>query len=279
MVSYGPNPRVTDRRALGAAGGVALSSTAVFTPFIEGQQALALTFVDPSGGATRGKFLYCPRGAILKATDKLATAAAITDATETLQDGSTSTVLSLNSLDVAANLDFLYVGCHVPFRGANIDVVNTNGTASVLTVKYWNGTAWADITATDGTVSGGATLAVDGSVTWTVPADWVAGPLGSIAIGGSAGIADTTLNVGRHMMPFYWTRWEVSVQLDATVSIAHMLLLNKSATAYAELSDGQNIEEIIETGILYGGSAGVELLSDAGAAKMLVVAGKCGGRF
>lgn len=132
------------------------------------------------------------------ATDKFA------DLTQNLIDRNTSTG-SGNSLNSMQTADFLYIGCARRFRGVSLDVTNTNGNAATATWEYWNGSAWTDITATDGTASGGATLAQDGLVTWTVPTDWV-----SNAVNGQT---------------LYWARLKVSAALDATVSIVEVTAL------------------------------------------------------
>ena len=69
-----------------------------------------------------------------------------------------------------------YVGHANKFNTVEIDlssVVNNN--AATLTALYFDGQAWVALTITDGTASGGATLAVDGSITFTQPADWEPG--------------------------------------------------------------------------------------------------------
>ncbi len=42
-----------------------------------------------------------------------------------------------------------------------------NSNAETMTVESWQSGAWNDLSASDGTADGGATLAVDGAVTWT----------------------------------------------------------------------------------------------------------------
>ena len=157
----------------------------------------------------------------------------------------------------------MYVGAALPFRGAAVDITNTNTVgASTLTVKYWNGSVWADISATDGTASGGDTFGVDGSVTWTVPAATLWIPNSLRAIG------DTTLATSWSGAKLYWTRWETSAVFDTTVSVAQLRALNRS-TAYAELLEGQSYEQAIQSEGP-GGFACVEALTDAGTANLIV---------
>lgn len=134
-----------------------------------------------------------------------------TDITVPLTDRTSAQ--SINSFDGAAAAagDLLYLGCDVPFRGVYIDVTNTNGTASTMDGSYWNGTAWTDLTLTDGTAATGATLGQDAPVTWTMPTDW----------------ATTTVNGSPSL--FYVFLW-VSADLDSTVSIANAVPLGVQTT-------------------------------------------------
>lgn len=133
------------------------------------------------------------------------TAGTYTDITTALTDRTTAT--SINSFDGAASHagDLLYIGCDVPFRGVYVDVTNTNGTASTLDASYWNG-AWTDLSTTDGTASGGATLAQDAPITWTMPTDW----------------ATTSVNGTGNL---FWVYLWVSADLDSSVSIANLVPL------------------------------------------------------
>jgi len=65
----------------------------------------------------------------------------------------------------------------------------------------------------------------------------------------------------------YWTRWEVSVVLDSSVTLNSMRSLNRS-TSYAELLSGQTFEETISMGHL--GVGCVEALVDAGTGNLVV---------
>jgi hypothetical protein len=91
-------------------------------------------------------------------------------------------------------------------------------------VKYRKSdNSWADISKTDGTASGGATFAVDGNVTWTMPTDWIPCKLTDTGAIGTA-----VPNSGSML---YWTRWEVSVALDSSTTLNSMMALSRS-TAY-----------------------------------------------
>ena len=105
-----------------------------------------------------------------------------------IKDGSTNSLLmdltDKNSgtgtgtvLDSATSSDFLYVCTDDIVGGFHINVKSANGTANTLQITYWDGSAWAALTETDNTDTG-ASLAVDGSVTFTKPTDAVRTPLG-----------------------------------------------------------------------------------------------------
>lgn len=177
-----------------------------------------------------------------------------------MQDGDTED-FAMDSFDVASNNDYIYIGSHLPFRGVAVDLgTNVNATASVLTVKFWEGD-WANITALDGTASGGATMAVDGNVTWTVPTTWKRTSL--------VEIGDTSIKEAWSGANLYWTRWEVSAQTGANWDIAQLRALNRS-TAYSELIEGQALECSIK---VRGAIGCVEALTNAGTANLIVNAG------
>lgn len=240
----------------GTSTGVSLTTTAAFIQIPKGTQHLFLT---PRNFTTAvvARVALNPYLVVLKTVDALATAP--TDYSESAQDGDTSTDVDLSSLSTAANSDFLYVGSHRPFRGVNCDIDAANANASVLTVKYWDGSAWTSISATDGTASGGATMAVDGNVTWTIPTAWTSASL--------LGTGDTTVSFPFAGNKLYWTRWEVSVALDSTTTLNSMLALAPS-TNYFELSANQNFE----LGITKGpeGVGCIEALTDAGTGNLAV---------
>lgn len=245
------------RAASTASGGTALTTAAVFVQVPDGTRYAFVTARNFST-AVVARLAFNPYLVVLKTTDNLATA---TDYSANAQDGSTSTKVTLNSLDTAANTNYLYVGAHIPFRGVAIDVVATNSVASVLTVKYWTGSAWTDITATDGTVSAATSFAQDGNVTWTVPTDWTAASLATIA----SPVPGATVQY--RSTELFWTRWQVSVAFDATTDAASMLAMNRS-TAYSEWIANQTIEMGWYKGV--GGLGCIEALTDAGTANLLV---------
>lgn len=125
------------------------------------------------------------------------------DDTDALRERGTSTTATYNSM--AADVDFIYIGCDVPFRGAYVNVVNANGTASVLVATYSkNDGTFAGLTETDNTASGGASLAIDNSMTWTVPTDWE-----KRVINGSG--------------PHFWVRLAFDGGTDSATSLAEII--------------------------------------------------------
>jgi len=110
----------------------------------------------------------------------------------------------LDALSTAANGDYFYVGYSDMFGGVRLtmDGAEVNANAATLAAQYWTGSAWATMTvASDGTASGGATLAQTGLVTFTMPAagNWA-----------KKTINDTEL---------YWIRFNVSAAMSATTSV------------------------------------------------------------
>lgn len=242
--------------------GVVLSTTAAYIAIPKATKSL---FATPRNLSTAvvARLGLCPWIAVFKTDDSGAT---VTEYSDAAQDNSTSTDIVLSSIGTAAQGDFLYVGSHVPFRGVTIDVDSANGTASVLTVKYWDGSAWTDITATDGTASGGASLAQDGAVTWTVPTGWTPANLRK-----DTGDLQSSLPGTGHL--FYWTRWQWSGGADSSTTLNSMIALPQS-TSYFELVANQQYE----TGIQFGpqGFAAIEALTDAGTANLVVGFGSRG---
>jgi hypothetical protein len=247
------------RAASTAAGGTALTSTAARIVLPIGTKLVQLI---PRNYATAAvvKFNVNPWLTILKTTDLLAAEANITDYSVNAQDGSTATDVTLSGLDTVANLDAVYVGAEVPFSGIAVDVDAANGTASVLAVTYWDGSAWSDITPTDGTDAAGATFGQDGNITWTVPAGWA-----STALVDAVPTAKKNLGILTH--PQFWVRIAVSAALDASTTQNSWLAINRDTT-YAELPEGTAQEFSVSVGP--GGVSSVTALTDAGTANLIV---------
>lgn len=244
------------RAASAAGGGTQASGTALRLSLPLGSKWVSIA-PNTFSTAVVLQYNFNPWLTVIKTADLLVTEPI--DYSIEAQDGSTSTSVVLSSLGTAAQGDFLYVGSHTQFSGVAIDVDAANGTASVLTVKYWDGNSWEDISATDGTDSGGASMATDGSVTWTIPAGWATTRLFDSG--------DTDLNIGIGKQELFWTRWEFSAALDSSTTLDSMLSINRS-TAYAELASGFAHEQAITVGP--GGIASVTLKTDAGTCNAIV---------
>lgn len=247
-----------------AGGGTALSTTAGLIGLLQGTkhvQLIARNFAT----AVVVKYALNPFLIVLKTADALAT---VTDYSTNAQDVSTSTVVTLSSLDTLANNDAVYIGSRTPIRGLSVDVNAANSTTSTLTVSYWNGTAWTDISATDNTASGGATFAVDGTIVWTVPTDWVKASLADINHVLTTDIGDFAYRANE----MFWLQLKVSAALDSSTTLNSIYAMNRS-TSYAEIIAGAQ-DEHCEWGP--DGYGCIEALTDAGTANLIV---NCFGEF
>lgn len=89
----------------------------------------------------------------------------------------------LDALNTVANGDWVIIECEDDsvnrlYIGMISGQVNAN--AATLAVHFWNGTAWTAVSnLSDGTASGGATLAQSGSVTFDYPSGWTANTVDS----------------------------------------------------------------------------------------------------
>ena len=165
-------------------------------------------------------------------------ASSYTDLIDNAKDKSTATKVILDSF---ADDDYLYIAADEPFRGIAVDVSAANGTSSVITVDLSDGDGtWTDSSDTDGTISSGKTLAVDGLITWTIPSTWL----------------PDTVNGLENM---YWVRISVSSTLDSEVEIDSLTLLNRETV-------GASIETVTggSVSIPMGGKGGLEFTSAAG---------------
>lgn len=243
-------------RNAAASKGAALTTTASRTLLPAGTKIVQLIPRNFST-AVVARFATCPYITVLKTADALST---FTDYSAEANDADTSTVVDLSSLDTYANSDAVYIGAHVPFRGLAVDMsAAVNANASVLTAYYWNGSAWTDTSATDGTASGGATFAQDGNITWTVPTAWT-----MTGLADANGLAKGT---GMYTEPMYWIQLRVSAALDSTTTLSSIIALPRS-TSYAELINTTPLEFGVNSGP--GGVAAIEHLTDAGTANLII---------
>lgn len=248
-----PGPFGEIQAASTAGGGTALTTSATYIALPPGTKHISL-LPRNFATATVVQVLKNPWLTILRTQDALAT-----EPTNYSYEAHLGGVV-LSSQGTAAQNDFLYVGSHIPFSGVHVDVGDANGNASVITVKYRkNDNTWADIADTDGTASGGASLAQDGDITWDIPGDWISCRLFDAG--------DTDLNAGFAMQDMWWTRWEWSAALDASVTLDSMLAINRS-TSYMELLPGVGWQEAVTVGP--GGISCLQVATDAGTANLIV---------
>ncbi len=180
-----------------------LGTTALGLNFLKGAEEVMVN----AAGAWRmdigPKMALC-----LKTTDNEAT---FTDYTTYATDKSTSTSVTLSSLSTAANGDYWYLASKHRFAGAILDIDSTNSTESTMSGYYWNGSAWADASITDGTKSGSTCLAADGLIYWTPSSSWTR----------------TTLNGEPDL---FVIRFQVSVAIDSSVTIDEITLVTNPTT-------------------------------------------------
>ena len=200
------------------------------------------------------------------------------------QNPADATGVVLNGATGAA----LYIGSHVPFRGVAVTNVNANTNASVLTVNFWNGSAWTAVSGfTDGTTAGGNTMSQNGLVTWTVPSTWAKTLLSDAIPGISSSISGWGTVPGQSqpvipvapiqkatLLPYnekprFWAQWNFSAALSANVSNSPMLSLNRS-TQYAEIE----AKVFMQLRTFHGpdGIAAIEAILDAGTGNLIVTA-------
>lgn len=272
---------VGELRAASTAGtGTALTTTAAFIELPNGTFLVRIQPRNQTATTVAVRIALNPYLEIIKSTDLLATTANATDGSVNCQDALTSTTLSLSAFNTIAATNALYIGSHLPFRGARVvmDGANVNAVASVLTVKYWKNTpAWTAVAGlSDGTASAGATFAQTGTISWTVPTDWLPAALSSNFVRGTAGIGETAVAIPYSNVPLYWTRWEVSAQLSAGTAVQTIVSANRS-TAYWDIpvylaadntSPSQQFDFLIEKGPF--GVGCVEALTQASTANLVV---------
>lgn len=260
-------------RAISAANGTTLTTAAalITVPQIRGVGDLALTGRNFST-AVVVRYTLNPRLTVITTDDNLAT---FTDASVNAQDGSTSTDVTLD--DLPANpTGRIYLYSRRVIRGFAVDMdatnVNTTG-STTMTGNYWNGSAFTDLSVTDGT-SSATSLDQDGNVTWTVPTDEVRTNLFQAGEATDADwiqqrriAADTRAN-RRILEQFgFWYKIVFNQVLSSAVEMNQLRPLNGS-TNYAEISVGQPVNEEITTD--ERGISVVEALTDAGTANLVV---------
>ncbi len=249
------------RAASTASGGSALTTTlshiTLATPGF-GANYMSITPRSFSGAGVV-RYLLNPYLTIFYTTDAGLDLDNLADISDEMQNGD-AVDHALDDFPITGT-GFIYVGAPVPFGGAAITMGDKNDDAAVLTVKFRASGAWISTSASDGTDDTGDSMKQDGSVTWTASANWVSTSL--------AAISETLPSAAPHLHDnLYWTRWEWSAALDASIDIRTMLAINRS-TAYAEYIEGQTVEFKMSDREL----ATVQALTDAGTANLVVNVG------
>ena len=186
---------------------VSLTTTASHLLFMPGYQEVKIYC------ATQYRRALCPR---------LERVVKYTAATTTYTDYSSAAIDRVDAnvvvLDAMVVTDILYLGTKTPVRGFyfNMAAGQVNANAATLDVEYMSaisaGTAtFADVASdSDGTDSGGATLAQDGVYTFT------ALPAGTVKNGRIT--ADPLLSAD-----LYWYRFKPSATLSASIDISDII--------------------------------------------------------
>src|SRR3990167_5547988 len=159
--------------------------------------------------------------------------------------GDTST-----TLDAMQTGDKIYLGTFEPHGGVfvDMDASAVNGNASTLSLKYSkNDDTFAVQAITDGTASGGATLAQDGNITLdAIPTTWDAVHLRTL-------LSDVTAPPA----VLYWVEFSISAALSADVEVEEFAAFHQ---------DSANVGEKIPAGTLHfidisTHTGGLEMLS------------------
>ena len=130
------------------------------------------------------------------------------------------------AMDAAATGDRLYVCFARPVGGFRVEMKTRNGNSSVLTVNYWNGSAWTDTVAQDDTSKQGKVFNQDGDITFDKKTDWQGSHLGGPVLTGSVqgmGITDRDAP-GTYG---FWLQLLWSGALAADVEIANIWAINE----------------------------------------------------
>ncbi len=250
---------LTELRAASTAnGGTALTSTLGLISIPFGSDYISITPRNFSGCAVV-RYLLNPYLTIFHTRDS---GVSVTDISDEMQDGDT-TASNFDDFPVAGT-GYLYVGAPIQFRGVKVNVGSSNQANNnvVITVKYWDGGGWTDISDTDGTIGGTASsFYKDGDITWTVQDAWVKAALNEIG----DTLPRTAPNLGQ---PMYWTRWQWNAVFDSDTDVLELQALNR-VTTYAEYIEGQTVEVMTAHKRL----ACVEALTNAGTANLVVNVG------
>ena len=169
-----------------------------------------------------------------------ASATTYTDYTDEATDKSGATHVTLSDM---TSSDYLYIGFDDVVTGIAVYVDAVNGTGSrTMAIYYLHLATWTDASVTDGTASGGATLAQDGLCTFTLPSSWTEGTVNGIE-------------------KLFWIRVSVSGTIDSSVTLDQIQGLYRNTNyARVEASGGEPREILFDTSKV----GGIELLAPGG---------------
>jgi hypothetical protein len=116
---------------------------------------------------------------------------------------------------VALNLgtsDYVYVAQRFPFTNIFMHMDTANSNASVMSVQYWDGTAWRDaVDVMDGTSTSGVTLAKSGMIQWSSDDEYTWNKVFDTEDSNSPSELQTL-----KVYNCYWARLKVSASLSAS---------------------------------------------------------------
>jgi hypothetical protein len=199
------NPPTVTTGNFGSAAISAPTSIANLVPASFSTLGDTLLFSD----GARQHMVYSGDGARITGFFKYVSAATIpiipqkgVDYTFQVGDDDSATYADISSLDNSN--DAIFICTPIPAKKLTVTILAANGNASTLTMAYWrNDTSnfgFNPVAISDGTASGGATMAQSGDITWTPQTDEVEHYLFG--------------RVG------FWYRLVVSATLDASVQIS-----------------------------------------------------------
>ncbi len=133
----------------------------------------------------------------------------LSDKTPLLEDYHSGTA----ALTIVATEDKLYLGSKLPFTRKYIKVSSVNVSASIVSARYWDGSAWRSTSSfTDETSLSGVTLAQSGYVSWEADKRW-AWKSDDTTANGAARIAELA---GVTLYDMYWLELSFSANVAAT---------------------------------------------------------------
>ena len=157
------------------------------------------------------------------------------------------TSTSLNSMTASDRLFLCFSDVTGGFRV--VMTASVNATANTMGCKYWNGSAWTNLTPTDGTDTG-ASLAQSGSVTWTAPTAAVMAYLGgpNNRYGTPHALIDSGLDTAEVL-----TAVDTEITMDAdpsTAIVAGDYIIVESEVMYVNISSATSNLLTVTRGVM-----------------------------